>query len=460
MHICGHGDRQVQNCPKVKFSFAGANPALYRQLSALERLNGQAIGQATPERYVRPTLVRDLNGNGTIDSGRELFGDQTVFTSGPRMGQTAAHGFEALRALDADANGVADGVFNASDLAYADLRVWRDLNQDGVSQSNELLGLAESGVVAINLTQTPTQISQGKSTFTKTVAAVDANGDPISVSTQQTVQNVNFTQNSFYREFADNPVVTAQAAALPQMQGAGVVRDLREAMSLGTAQATALTQQVSNFGSAITAQARQGLIDTLITQWGATSSLAEARVRTPDLGLGFLGASGSGGGGNVGGGTATSFFPTGRAVATFANADPLLYAKLTALERFNGIAIIERYAQRVVGSYLDPSTNSWRNYIYYTVVIEAPRRAFFEQAYDSLKASVYQSLYLQTAGKEGPCAGILKLRASRRVQARRTGCRRERPVKGKIIPKLGMKCLKTSRFGNSIAKSKSKSHIY
>ena len=96
-------------------------------------------------------LVRDLNGNGTIDSGRELFGDQTVFTSGPRMGQTAAHGFEALRALDADANGVADGVFNAADLAYAELRVWRDLNQDGVSQSNELLGLAESGVTAINL---------------------------------------------------------------------------------------------------------------------------------------------------------------------------------------------------------------------------------------------------------------------------------------------------------------------
>jgi hypothetical protein len=96
---------------------------------------------------------------------------------------------------------------------------------DNVSQSNELLGLAESGVVAINLVQTPTQTSQGKSTFTKTVSSLDANGNPVTTSREQSVQNVNFTQNGFYREFADNPVVTAQAAALPQMQGAGLVRD-------------------------------------------------------------------------------------------------------------------------------------------------------------------------------------------------------------------------------------------
>ena len=176
-------------------------------------------------------LVRDLNGNGTIDSGRELFGDQTQISTVNAAGQTittlAAHGFAALKALDKDAAGLSDGIFNASDVAYADLKVWRDLNQDGISQSNELLGLAESGVSAINLTQTATQVTQGKSTFTKTVSGIDANGNPVTPSTEQTVQNVNFTTNNFYRAFTDNPVVTAQAAALPQMQGAGLVRNLR-----------------------------------------------------------------------------------------------------------------------------------------------------------------------------------------------------------------------------------------
>ncbi len=40
-------------------------------------------------------MVCDLNGNGTINNGRELFGDNTILTRGPKAGQTAAHGFAA-----------------------------------------------------------------------------------------------------------------------------------------------------------------------------------------------------------------------------------------------------------------------------------------------------------------------------------------------------------------------------
>ncbi|MGH7455336.1 MAG: hypothetical protein ACRENG_28545, partial [bacterium] len=43
-------------------------------------------------------LVRDLNGNGTIDSGAEMFGDQTLLPNG----QKAASGLQALRALDSN----------------------------------------------------------------------------------------------------------------------------------------------------------------------------------------------------------------------------------------------------------------------------------------------------------------------------------------------------------------------
>ena len=62
-------------------------------------------------------VVRDLNGNGRIDSGRELFGDNTVLTRGPNVGQLASNGFTALADLDANAAGVADGKFDASDVA-------------------------------------------------------------------------------------------------------------------------------------------------------------------------------------------------------------------------------------------------------------------------------------------------------------------------------------------------------
>jgi len=88
-------------------------------------------------------LVLDRNLNGLIDSGRELFGDSTI----KRDGQRAADGFDALRDLDSNA----DGKISALDSRFAELRLWRDLNQDGVSQSNELSTLGQLNVASINV---------------------------------------------------------------------------------------------------------------------------------------------------------------------------------------------------------------------------------------------------------------------------------------------------------------------
>ncbi len=75
-------------------------------------------------------LVRDLNGNGIIDNGSELFGDSTQLLNGAM----ANNGFEALRDLDSNQ----DGIIDADDAAFNELKIWRDLNQDGISQADEL----------------------------------------------------------------------------------------------------------------------------------------------------------------------------------------------------------------------------------------------------------------------------------------------------------------------------------
>jgi hypothetical protein len=80
--------------------------------------------------WVRPDdalVVLDRDGNGTIDSGRELFGTQTLMSDG----RFAAHGLEAL--ADLDSNG--DGVFDAADERYGEVMLWRDLNQNGISEA-------------------------------------------------------------------------------------------------------------------------------------------------------------------------------------------------------------------------------------------------------------------------------------------------------------------------------------
>ena len=66
-------------------------------------------------------LVWDRNANGRIDTGAELFGDFTALPNGA----LAPNGFAALAALDANS----DGMLDARDPAFAELRLWRDACQ-------------------------------------------------------------------------------------------------------------------------------------------------------------------------------------------------------------------------------------------------------------------------------------------------------------------------------------------
>jgi hypothetical protein len=86
-------------------------------------------------------LAIDLNGNGSIDDGGELFGEASLLPDGTR----ARDGFEALRAVD----GNGDGVIDSRDAVFDHLRVWVDADHDGVSQPGELLTLRQAGVASI-----------------------------------------------------------------------------------------------------------------------------------------------------------------------------------------------------------------------------------------------------------------------------------------------------------------------
>ncbi|MBX3232690.1 MAG: calcium-binding protein [Labilithrix sp.] len=92
---------------------------------------------------VTPWLALDRDGNGSIDSGAELFGSATKLGNG----SFARNGFDALRDLDDNE----DGVLDAKDAAFAKIVVWSDRNMDRLSTPNELTSLAEAGVKAIDL---------------------------------------------------------------------------------------------------------------------------------------------------------------------------------------------------------------------------------------------------------------------------------------------------------------------
>ena len=213
-------------------------------------------------------LVRDVNGDGAITSGRELFGVDTVKSNG----QKAANAFDALADLDSNS----DGSFTAADIGWNQVKVWRDLDQDGVSDAGELFTLDQLGISRIGVVGSATNATGGSQAGTVVngnliaqSASFTRDGEDRAVSSVSlSAGAVDLGSNNFHREFTDHIPLTPAAIALPQMRGSGMVRDLSEAVSLDAEVAQALT----DFALTPTREGQLALLDDLITEWAKSST--------------------------------------------------------------------------------------------------------------------------------------------------------------------------------------------
>lgn len=288
-------------------------------------------------------LVRDLNGNGLIDSGAEMFGDATKLASGAK----AADGFSALADLDANH----DGIVNASDSAFSSLRVWRDTNQNGIADAGELLSLSSLGIAGFNVASTShAQTLTNGNQIADLGTYIKADGE---VGALGQAADVNLAVDTFTSQFTDTLPVSEAVLTLPDMQGSGQVRSLHESSTLSPTLADLLAQFKA--GSRDT---QRSLLDQIVKAWSDTSSMPTTCT------------------GAFSGHTLTLTWNGVAAGAATQTWDD----KLTILEHFSGRTFRE----------VPTGTDA------VSVTINVAAQNLLQQSYDALKESVYRGLALQT----------------------------------------------------------------
>lgn len=307
-------------------------------------------------------LVLDRNGNAEIDSGRELFGVDTV----KQNGQLAQNGFDALQELDTNQ----DGKVDALDPVFTQLRLWRDFNQDGQASSEELSTLAEHGIIAINTGSTAVHIElehgnvqSAIGSFTRSDSTQGGLGN-----TEGLTANLDLQTNLFQRKFVDDIPLTPAAELLPELRGSGMVRDLREAASLVPALADKVQQYLQIGERAAQLQALDGLVQA----WADSSSMLSLQQQAQALAAQGVSLHYTLGGLSAGSAEYTAFLQ-----------------KLAVVERFMGFTYGGPHGQAQTTS-LDASAGVVQVTLFRTQI------ANIEAAYQGIAADVYESLLLDS----------------------------------------------------------------
>lgn len=204
-------------------------------------------------------LVRDLNGNGTIDNGGELFGSNTRLSDG----SLAVNGFAALGELDENQ----DGLVDENDAGFASLRIWRDMNGNGLTEAGELLTLAEAGIAAFRTEWTSSSFVDASGQAHKQVGtAIRTSGLDAAVS------DVWYTTDPSRRlNQVEVPIEALfDVQELPDARAFGDLADLRQAMALDAS----LRDLVEAYVDLQDSLERNSLLKDIILQWAGVTQIA------------------------------------------------------------------------------------------------------------------------------------------------------------------------------------------
>ena len=207
-------------------------------------------------------LVWDRDGNGRIDTGKELFGNRTLLRDGVTR---ASNGFQALASWDDNA----DGKISAGDALWSHLQVWRDRDGDGVSSPDELSTLTDLGITSIR-----TAYSTSVSLDPQGNEHRQVGGFTLADGTTGAAEDVWFGTDMLHTVARDLVAVSADLAAMPNLRGSGNVFSLHQAMARDTS--GTLRDLVASFASSTDPSAREALMEKILFRWTGSDGIAPA----------------------------------------------------------------------------------------------------------------------------------------------------------------------------------------
>ena len=154
-------------------------------------------------------LAIDKDNDGKITHQEELFGTETQ------------SGFEVL--ADYDSNN--DGIINSSDSQFGSLKIWQDLNENGITDEGELKSLTDAGIASINLNAVKINDEQNNNTITGMSTFTTTDG------TMLHIYNVNLAFNKIYTQYNGSYELSADVLDMVWLRGYGQVADLQLAMT-------------------------------------------------------------------------------------------------------------------------------------------------------------------------------------------------------------------------------------
>lgn len=197
-------------------------------------------------------LVLDKSGNGKIETGNELFGDRTILENG----KTASSGFAALAALDSNR----DGVIDAKDNKFSELRIWIDSDGDGFSAPDELMTLEEAGVKSLNLGHSSAnQIDENGNTIARVGSFTRTDGTTAEMKEfflQRDTKDVQMTHSVEIPE---------DIMDMPELHPMGNTYSLRQAMSRD--ESGKLKQLIQDFVNDTNIESRQAKLHDILFAW-------------------------------------------------------------------------------------------------------------------------------------------------------------------------------------------------